>query len=72
LTDFNLQPVTAKQVLLQDSSGDVCDHIKSGRDLETFKEKTFSCKWVMLERKLLVFISAANLIPFITGGEQAS
>jgi len=25
-----------------------------------------------MERKLLVFISAANLIPVITGGEQAS
>jgi hypothetical protein len=36
------------------------------------KKKTLFCKLVTLERKLLVFISAANLIPVFTGGEQAS
>jgi hypothetical protein len=35
------------------------------------KKNTLFCKWVT-ERKLLVFISAANLIPVITDGEQAS
>jgi len=29
------------------------------------------CKWVT-ERKVLVFISAANLIPVIAGGEEAN
>jgi hypothetical protein len=104
LTDFSLQPLTAKLVLLQDSSGDIVvitvkigqgfflvlpfifdivsstfhTHLHaavinttSGRGLETvkWKKKTLFCKWVMLERKVLVFISAANLIPVITGGE---
>jgi len=30
------------------------------------------CKWVTLERKVLAFISAANLIPVMTGGEGAT
>jgi hypothetical protein len=35
-------------------------------------EKKLFRKWVTLGRKFLVPIPAANLIPVITGGEQAS
>ena len=49
-------------------------NITSGRGMETFKwnKKMIFCKWVTLERKVLAFISAANLIPVITGGEEAT
>jgi len=36
------------------------------------EKKTLLCKWVTLERKVLVFNYAANLIPVIAGGEEAS
>jgi len=35
-------------------------------------EKKLFCKWVTLERRVLVFIYAANLIRVIAGGEETS
>jgi len=35
-------------------------------------KKTLFSKWITLERKVLVFISAPNLIHVIAGGEEAS
>jgi len=40
-------------------------------NLQTKKKKMFFCHCVTLERKVLIFISAGNVIPVITGGSTA-